>query len=421
MLDIKYIRENPEKIRERIATKNGDVDITAIIDLDTRRRNLGKKTDDMKHRRNTVSQQISLKKRNKEDASAEINDMQSLSANIKENDIALTAIQDELNTRLLLIPNCPHPDVPVGNSEADNIEISSWGQIPSFDFKVKDHLDIAESLGMLDLKRGAKLSGSGFPLYAGWGARLERALINFMLDLHINEHGYTEIFPPFLVHSDVATGTGQLPKMADDMYYLKEDDLWLIPTAEVPVTNMHRDEVLSSANLPIKYVAFSACFRREAGSYGKDTRGLQRLHQFNKVEMVQFVHPDQSYAQWELLIGHAEKVLQELKLPYRVLELCTADLSFAAARCRDIELWAPGSQKWLEVSSCSNFEDFQARRANIRFKDEKGMHYVHTFNGSGVATPRLLIAIIENYQQADGSILVPDVLQSYLGTTQIKG
>ena len=421
MLDIKYIRENPEEVRQRVATKNVDVDIVAIIDLDIRRRNLSKETDDMKHRRNTVSQQISLKKRNKEDAFAEINDMQSLSASIKQNDITLAGIRDELNTRLLAIPNCPNLDVPVGSNETDNIEISSWGQIPSFDFKVKDHLDIAESLGMLDLKRGAKLSGSGFPLYTGWGARLERAVINFMLDLHINEHGYTEIFPPFLVHSDIATGTGQLPKLADDMYYLKEDDLWLIPTAEVPVTNMHRNEILSPVDLPIKYVAFSACFRREAGSYGKDTRGLQRLHQFNKVEMVQFVHPDQSYAQWELLIGHAEKVLQKLKLPYRVIEMCTADLSFAAARCRDIELWAPGSQKWVEVSSCSNFEDFQARRANIRFKDEQGMHYVHTFNGSGVATPRLLIAIIENYQQADGSILVPDVLKPYLGTTRIEG
>ncbi len=421
MLDIKYIRENPEEVRQRVATKNVDVDITAIVDLDIRRRNLSKETDDMKHRRNTVSQQISLKKRNKEDASAEINDMQLLSASIKQNDTTLAGIRDELNTRLLAIPNCPNPKVPIGSSETDNVEISSWGQIPSFDFKVKDHLDIAESLGMLDLKRGAKLSGSGFPLYTGWGARLERAVINFMLDLHINEHGYTEIFPPFLVHSDIATGTGQLPKLADDMYYLKEDDLWLIPTAEVPVTNMHRNEILSPVDLPIKYVAFSACFRREAGSYGKDTRGLQRLHQFNKVEMVQFVHPDRSYAQWELLIGHAEKVLQKLKLPYRVIEMCTADLSFAAARCRDIELWAPGSQKWVEVSSCSNFEDFQARRANIRFKDEQGMHYVHTFNGSGVATPRLLIAIIENYQQADGSILVPDVLKPYLGTTRIEG
>lgn len=420
MLDIKEIRENPELIRKRIETKNGKVDIETLLALDDRRKNLSKETDDMKYRRNTVSQVISLKKRNKEDASAEIADMQVLSAKIKENDVELASIQQDLKVKLLAIPNYPSQDTPVGKSEADNVEVSSWGKIPEYDFKPKDHLDIAENLKMLDLKRGAKIAGSGFPLYIGWGARLERALINFMLDLHISEHDYTEVFPPFLVHSDSATGTGQLPKLADDMYYLKEDDLWLIPTAEVPVTNMHRDEVLSPSDFPIKYVAFSGCFRREAGSYGKDTRGLQRLHQFNKVEMVQFVSPENSYAAWEDLIGNAEAVLQKLELPYRVLELCTADLSFAAARCRDIELWAPGCKKWLEVSSCSIFEDFQARRANIRYKDDTGMHFVHTLNGSGVATPRLMIAIIENYQQADGSILIPKALQPYLGINKIE-
>ncbi|MEA2077344.1 MAG: serine--tRNA ligase [Candidatus Marinimicrobia bacterium] len=420
MLDIKEIRINPELIRQRIETKNGKIDLEALLVLDNKRRTLSKETDDMKYQRNTVSQAISLKKRNKEDAAAEIADMQKLSTRIKENDIELSSLSQKLKNQLLAIPNYPSLNTPVGKSEADNVEISSWGVIPKFDFEPKDHLGIAEKLKMLDLKRGAKISGSGFPLYTGWGARLERALINFMLDLHITEHGYTEIFPPYLVHSDSATGTGQLPKLADDMYYLKEDDLWLIPTAEVPVTNMHRDEVLSSADFPIKYVAFSGCFRREAGSYGKDTRGLQRLHQFNKVEMVQFVHPDKSYEAWETLIGNAETVLQKLELPYRVLELCTADLSFAAARCRDIELWAPGCKKWLEVSSCSNFEDFQARRANIRYKDDSGMHFVHTINGSGVATPRLMIAIIENYQQSDGSILIPKVLQSYMGTDKIQ-
>jgi len=419
MLDIKEIRENPELIRQRVETKNVKIDIEALLALDDRRKNLSKETDDMKFRRNTVSQAISLKKRNKEDASAEIADMQVLGAKIKENDVELASIQQDLKTKLLAIPNYPSRDTPVGKSEADNVEVSSWGNIPEYDFEPKDHLDIAENLKMLDLKRGAKIAGSGFPLYTGWGARLERALINFMLDLHINEHGYTEVFPPYLVHSDSAIGTGQLPKLADDMYYLKEDDLWLIPTAEVPVTNMHRDEVLSPSDLPIKYVAYSSCFRREAGSYGKDTRGLQRLHQFNKVEMVQFVLPENSYKAWEALITHAETVLQKLELPYRVLELCSADLSFAAARCRDIELWAPGCKKWLEVSSCSIFEDFQARRANIRYKDDSGMHFVHTLNGSGVATPRLMIAIIENYQQADGSILVPKALQAYLGTNKI--
>jgi seryl-tRNA synthetase len=419
MLDIKQIRENPELIRRQVATKNVQVDIEALLQLDNRRRELSKETDDMKYRRNTVSEEISRKKRNKESADAEIRDMQSLSSQIKQNDAELSLIQQELLTRLLAIPNCPSPETPVGSSEADNKVVSEHGKLPVFDFEPRDHLDIAEGLNMLDMKRGAKISGSGFPLYTGWGARLERALINFMLDLHVNEHHYTEIFPPFLVHSDSMTGTGQLPKMADDMYHLKEDDLWLIPTAEVPVTNIHREEVLSSSDLPIKYVAFSGCFRREAGSYGKDTRGLQRLHQFNKVEMVRFVHPDTSYAEWESLISNAETVLQRLELPYRIVELCTADLSFAAARCRDIELWAPGSKKWLEVSSCSNFEDFQARRANIRFKDESGMRFIHTLNGSGVATPRLLIAVIEHYQQVDGSLRIPEVLQPYMGVAEI--
>jgi len=420
MLDIKEIRENPELTRQRVETKNVKIDIDALLALDDQRKNLGKETDDMKFRRNTASQTISAKKRNKEDASAEIAEMQVLSAKIKENDTALASIQQDLKTKLLTIPNYPSSDTPAGKSEADNVEVSSWGEIPEYEFEPKDHLDIAENLKMLDLKRGAKIAGSGFPLYTGWGARLERALINFMLDLHVKEHGYTEVFPPYLVLSDSAIGTGQLPKMADDMYHLEEDDLWLIPTAEVPVTNMHRDEVLSPSELPIKYVAYSACFRREAGSYGKDTRGLQRLHQFNKVEMVQFVFPEDSYAAWEDLIGNAEIVLQKLELPYRVLELCTADLSFAAARCRDIELWAPGCKKWLEVSSCSNFEDFQARRANIRYKDDTGMHFVHTLNGSGVATPRLMIAIIENYQQEDGSVLIPQALQPYLGINKIE-
>jgi seryl-tRNA synthetase len=420
MLDIKEIRENPESTQKRVESKNVKVDLKAILDLDDKRRALSKETDDMKNHRNTVSQAIAQKKRNKEDASTEITDMQKLSAKIKENDVELSGITLELKEKLLAVPNYPSPEAPVGKSEADNVIVSSWRTIKEPDFDAKDHLDVAEALSMLDLKRGAKISGSGFPLYTGWGARLERSLINFMLDLHISEHGYTEVFPPYLVNSDSATGTGQLPKMAEDMYYLKEDDLWLIPTAEVPVTNMHRDEVLAPSDFPIKYVAFSGCYRREAGSYGKDTRGLQRLHQFNKVEMVQFVHPDTSYDAWEGLIKNAETVLQRLELPYRVVELCTADLSFAAARCRDIELWAPGSQKWLEVSSCSNFEDFQARRANIRFKDENGMHFVHTLNGSGVATPRLMIAIIENYQQADGSLLIPKALQSYMGTDKIS-
>lgn len=420
MIDIKVLREDPAEIRKRLALKNVQVDLAAILELDERRRAISKETDDMKYRRNTVSELISRKKRNKEDASAEISDMQELCADIREKDALLAEIQKELQNRLLALPNPPSPQTPAGKSEADNVVVASHGEFPAFDFEPKDHLDIAEKLNMLDMKRGAKISGSGFPLYTGNGARLERALINFMLDLHSTEHGYTEIFPPFLVHSASATGTGQLPKMAEDMYYLNGDDLWLIPTAEVPVTNIHRDEVLNAAELPIRYVAYSGCFRREAGSYGKDTRGLQRLHQFNKVEMVQFVHPDHSYEAWKQLIGHAETVLQKLGLPYRIVELCSADLSFAAARCCDIELWAAGSKKWLEVSSCSNFEDFQARRANIRFRDENGMRFVHTLNGSGVATPRLMIALIEHYQQADGSLRIPAVLHPYFGSDTIR-
>ncbi len=420
MLDIKIIREHPQAVQKAVETKNVNIDIDAIVALDDKRRNLSKKTDDMKSVRNKVSQAISLKKRNKEDASVEIADMQKLSADIKENDAKITAITLELKAQLLAIPNIPSDDTPIGKNETENVEIAIWGEKREFDFKPKDHLDVAEKLKMLDLKRGAKISGSGFPLYTGWGARLERALINFMLDIHTSEHGYIEIFPPFLVNSESVTGTGQLPKLADDMYHLKDDDLWFIPTAEVPVTNMHRDEVLNPADFPIKYAAFSGCFRREAGSYGKDTRGLQRLHQFNKVEMVQFVHPDKSYEAWAGLVKNAEAILQKLELPYRILELCTGDLSFAAARCHDIELWAPGTEKWLEVSSCSNFEDFQARRSNIRFKDDKGMHFVHTLNGSGVATPRLMIAIIENYQQANGSLLIPEALRPYVGTDKIE-
>lgn len=419
MLDIKFIRENLEDVKTRIASKQVDIDFDAIIALDDRRREMGKDNDDLKFKRNTVTKEISLKKRNKEDASKEIQSMQEVSAQIKENDKSISEIQVQLKTLLLTIPNLPSKASPVGRNELDNVETRKWGTPKTVGFEMKDHLDVAEGLKMLDLKRGAKISGSGFPLYTGWGARLERSLINFMLDLHTGSHGYTEIFPPFLVNSESVTATGQLPKLADDMYHLEDDDLWMIPTAEVPVTNIHRDEVLKETDMPVKYVAFSGCFRREAGSYGKDTRGLQRLHQFNKVEMVQFVHPDTSYEAWEGLVGNAEKVLQALDLPYRVLELCSGDMSFAAARCIDLELWAPGSQKWLEVSSCSNFEDFQARRANIRFKDGNKMRFVHTLNGSGVATPRLMIAVIENYQQADGSILVPEVLRPYMGVDVI--
>ncbi|HDT12526.1 MAG TPA: serine--tRNA ligase [Candidatus Marinimicrobia bacterium] len=421
MLDIHMIREEPERIAGALRTKNVIVNMDKILTLDQQYRELSKDTDDLKHLRNTVTQDINDKKKKGFDAQDEILKMRDVSSRIKENDQRLLDLQQELRDLLITLPNIPHETSPVGKNEKDNVEIRHWGSLREFTFKPKNHLELGEALKLFDFQRAAKISGSGFPLYTGKGAKLERALINFMLDLHTQEHGYTEILPPFLVNSNSSTGTGQLPKMADDMYYLDQDDLWLIPTAEVPVTNIHRDEILNRDDLPVKYTAYSGCFRREAGSYGKDTRGFQRLHQFNKVEMVQFCHPDESYSVLEILVGHAETVLKKLELPYRVVELCTADLSFAAAKCYDLELWAPGEEKWLEVSSCSNFGDFQARRSNIRFKDEQGKnHFVHTLNGSGVATPRLLIAILENYQNDDGSVTIPEILIPYTGFDIIR-
>lgn len=414
MLDIHLIREDPGKVAEALRKKNVKPDLDTLLQKDKKLRELSKETDDLKHLRNTVTRQIQDKKKQKLDASEIILEMRKVSARIKENDQQILELQQEIKDYLTGLPNIPHKTVPVGNNETDNVEVRRWGTFRDFSFKPKAHLELGESLGLFDFNRAAKISGSGFPLYMGKGARLERALLNFMLDVHTLEHGYMEIYPPFMVNSASAMGTGQLPKMADDMYYLEDDDLWLIPTAEVPVTNIHREEIVPLENLPIKYTAYSGCFRREAGSYGKDTRGFQRLHQFNKVELVQFCHPDESYETLEKLVGHAEVILQKLELPYRVVELCSADLSFAAAKCYDIELWSPAEEKWLEVSSCSNFEDFQARRSNIRFKDKDGKNrFVHTLNGSGVATPRLLIAILENYQNEDGSIRIPDVLQKY--------
>lgn len=416
MLDIHVIRAEPERIAEALRKKNVDADLKTFLEKDRQHRELSKETDDLKHLRNTVTRQINDKKRQKLDASADIQEMRQVSARIKENDQRIMELQEEIRDFLIRLPNTPHESVPVGQTEKDNVEVRRHGTFRDFSFTPKDHLVLGESLRLFDFHRGSKISGSGFPLYTGKGARLERALLNFMLDVHTLEHGYTEIYPPFMVNSASATGTGQLPKMAEDMYYLNEDDLWLIPTAEVPVTNIHREEMIPLEDLPVKYTAYSGCFRREAGSYGKDTRGFQRLHQFNKVELVQFCHPDESYETLEKLVGHAEVILQRLELPYRVVELCSADLSFAAAKCYDIELWSPAEEKWLEVSSCSNFEDFQARRSQIRFKDTDGKNrFVHTLNGSGVATPRLLIAILENYQNEDGSMRIPDVLKKYTG------
>lgn len=422
MLDIKKLRENPELFRQGLKAKKAEAKLDEILANDEKRRNLITEVDQKKALRNAVSKEIGDLKRSKQDASDKIQEMQDVSKTIKEMDTQIAELEEQVNGILVALPNLPHESVAVGYSEDDNVEVSTWCQKPAYDYELKDHLDIAENLDILDMQRGAKISGSGFPLYMRKGARLERALINFMLDFHTEKHNYEEVYPPFLVNRDSAFGTGQLPKMEEDMYLCNADDLFLIPTAEVPVTNIHRDEIMQEKDLPKKYAAFSGCFRREAGSYGKDTRGLSRLHQFNKVEMVQFTSPEESYDIHEKLLKDAEDILQALGLHYRVLSLCSGDLSFAAAKCYDIEVWAPGSDKYFEVSSVSNFEDFQARRANIRYRREsdKKVDFVHTLNGSGVATPRLVLALLETYQQEDGSVIIPEALRSYTGFDKIE-
>lgn len=419
MLDIKLIRENPELVKKGIENKNEKSTVDEILATDNERRELLKKVEELKAKRNKVSKEIGQKKRAGEDASEIIAEMGKVSDEIKELDEKVREVDEKLRTHLMWVPNLPHESVPVGNSEEDNVESKSWKPEDfSFenDFEPQDHHELGKKLGILDFERGAKISGSGFPVYVGKGATLERALINYMLDLHIQKHGYTEILPPFLVNRDSMTGTGQLPKMEDDMYCCEKDDVFPIPTAEVPITNLHRKETLDEQDLPVNYVGYSACFRREAGSYGKDSKGFLRTHQFNKVEMVKFVKPETSYDELENLVDDAEEILQELKIPYRILTLCTGDLSFSAAKCYDIETWSPAENKWLEASSCSNFEDFQARRANIRFKgSDKKPQYVHTLNGSGLATSRLMVSILENYQTPEGKVIVPPVLQKYTG------
>ena len=419
MLPIETIRNNPETVEKQLNSKGETIAISEILNIDTFYRKQMGEANDLRALRNKVSDEIGEAKREGEDSDDAIQAMRKVSQQIKDLEEKTQASKRELDGHLLSLPNLPHASVPIGTNEKDNPLVREWGESPKYEFKPKNHLELGESLGLFDFERSAKISGSGFPLYIGKGAKLERALINFMLDIQTEQHGYTEIFPPFLVRSESAITTGQLPKFAEDMYPSEKDGLWLIPTAEVPVTNIHRDEILVEDQLPINYTAYSACFRREAGSYGKDTRGFLRLHQFNKVELVKFVKPENSYAELETLVTHAEKILQSLGLKYRVIELCTGDLSFSAAKCYDIELWAPGEQKWLEVSSCSNFEDFQARRGNIRFRksSDKKVNFVHTLNGSGVATPRLLVALLETYQNKDGSISIPKVLQSYMGAT----
>lgn len=417
MLDSKYLRENLAEVKQKMQHRGEELgDIDQFLTLDETRREMIKKVEQLKQTRNEVSQQVGQLKREKKDATEIIAKMRAVGEEIKEYDEKLREVEEKLQRILLEIPNIPHESVPIGESEDDNVPVRFWGEKPEFTFEAKPHWDLATDLGILDFERAAKVTGSRFTFYIGAGAQLERALISFMMDLHSEEHGYTETLPPYLVNRMSMTGTGQLPKFEEDAFKIREEDYFLIPTAEVPVTNLYRDEILSGEELPIAYCAYSACFRSEAGSAGRDTRGLIRQHQFNKVELVRFVKPEESYEQLELLTGHAEKVLQLLGLPYRVMSMCTADLGFTAAKKYDLEVWLPSYNTYREISSCSNFEAFQARRANIRFRREKGSkpEYVHTLNGSGLAIGRTVAAIIENYQQEDGSIIIPEVLRPYM-------
>ena len=409
MLDIKFIRENPEVVKKSIKDRHLKIDVENLLKLDTERRKILIELEDLKAKRNRASKGGKPKPE-------VIKEMKSASQKISDLSKKVEDIDKKLGILTLDIPNIPHSSIPVGTVKANKV-VRKWGKARKFDFKPKSHIELGEELDILDFPRSSKISGSGFCLFKGLGAQLERALINFMLDLHTKEHGYKEIFPPFLVNRASMTGTGQLPKLEEDMYRLKDDDLFLIPTAEVPLTNLHRDEILDEEKLPIYYTAYTACFRREAGSYGKDTKGLMRVHQFDKVELVKFVKPETSFDELEALLKNAEEVLKRLKLPYQVLMLSTGDISFAASKCYDLEVWAHGIEKNLEVSSCSNFTDFQARRANIKYKSKakKKSEFLHTLNGSGIAMARTIIAILENYQQKDGSIVIPEVLRPYMG------
>ena len=420
MLDLKYIRENPEAVKQGISNKNEKDRVDEILALDEKRRELILRGDELKSERNQVSSQIPVLKKQGKDVSELLSSMKVVSDQITEIDSRLREVEYDLNEILMYVPNMPHSSVPVGKTAEDNVEVRQWtpeGFSFDKDDKTLDHIELGKKLKILDFERGAKISGSGFPLYLGKGATLERALINFMLDYHLQNHNYTEVFPPFLVNRDSMKGTGQLPKMEDDMYSIDKDELYPIPTAEVPITNIYRNEIVSESELPIRHVGYSACFRREAGSYGKESKGFLRVHQFNKVEMVKLVKPETSYDELEALVNDAEDILKALKIPYRILLLCTGDLSFSAAKCYDIETWSPAENRWLEASSCSNFENFQARRANIRFRPEstKKPEFVHTLNGSGLATSRLMVSILENYQTGDGKITVPEVLRKYTG------
>jgi len=421
MISIKDLRKQPELYKKMLALKSDHADVDQLLLLDKTFRRLQTDANHLRAERNSASEAIGLAKKAGQDASDAIKQTRELGDRLKEIEDRLHQTDGELNKVLYQIPNLPHKTVPKGSNDINNVEIKSWGEKPEFMFTPKSHLQLGESLTLFDFERGAKLSGSGFPLYVGKGARLERALINAMVDHHVNEYGFTELFPPVLMKKESMVTTGQLPKFEEDMYHTEVDNLYLAPTAEVPVTNVHRDEILDESELPIYYVAYSPCFRRESGSYGKDTRGLLRVHQFNKVELVKFAVPETSYEELEHLTKQAESILKKLGLHYRVVELCTGDLSFAAAKCYDLEIWAPGEQKWLEVSSCSNFESFQARRGNIRYRrsEDNKVDFLHTLNGSGVATPRLMVALLETYQTEKGTIQFPNEVANFLGIKEI--
>ena len=422
MLDMKFVRENPELVVEAVKRRNGNLDLTEFLELDKKRREITVQVETLKSERNSASQEIGKLKKAGQDATEQMAAVRALGDKIAEDDKELKAIEVRLKEILLTIPNIPADDVPVGADDSANPVVRTWGEPGKFDFELKAHWDIGEGLNIIDFERGVKVSGTRYIFYRGLGARLERAVISFFLDLHTEKHGYTEMFPPFIVNGASMQGTGQLPKFAEDMFKLENGDMYLIPTADVPVTNYHRDEILNVAELPIKYTAYSGCFRAEAGAAGRDTRGLIRMHQFNKVELVKFTKPEESWDELEKLTLDAEEVLQLLGLPYRVVRLCTGDLGFSSATTYDLEVWLPAANCYREISSCSNFLDFQARRANIRFRrDAKAKpEFVHTLNGSGVAVGRTVAAILENYQQADGSVIVPEVLRKYMGCDVIR-
>jgi seryl-tRNA synthetase len=416
MLDIKFLRQNIDFVRKKMLERGQEINLEAFAELDEKRRRVLQEVETLRNERNTASKEIGEKKKKKEDASPLIAKMSDVSNRIKILDESLKKIEEDLGNILMIIPNVPHESVVYGKGTEDNPVIRVWGEKPQLTFTPKPHWEIGEDLNILDFARGAKITGARFTLYRGWGAVLERAIINFMLDLHTSEHGYTEVLTPFMVNSESMTGTGQLPKFAEDLFKIEKFDYYLIPTAEVPVTNIHRDEILDERELPIYYVAYSPCFRSEAGSYGKDTRGLIRQHQFNKVEMVKFTTPETSYDELEKLTLNAEEILKRLNIHFRTVSLCTADLGFSSAKTYDVEVWLPGQDSYREISSCSNFEDFQSRRASIRFRREDSgkVEFVHTLNGSGLAVGRTVVAVLENFQQADGSVIIPEALRPYM-------